>query len=191
MSSNSKTEKILVTGATGYIGGRLIPKLLEIGADIRVLARDATRLESRNWIDRVEIFEADVFDPKRLGDAMEGISRAYYFIHSMNAHSDAFDERDIVAAKNFGKAAKEKGVKQIIYLGGLGDPRDQLSEHLRSRHNTGHELAKYGVPVTELRAAIIVGSGSVSFEMIRYLTERLPLMICPKWVFTQIGRAHV
>ena len=116
---------------------------------------------------------------------MEGVAAAYYLIHSM-AGSDDFHERDLIAARNFGEAAKNAGVSQIIYLGGLGDPAADLSEHLASRQATGKALAEAGVPVTEFRAAIIVGAGSIAFEMIRYLTERIPVMICPKWVFTRV-----
>ena len=175
---------ILVTGATGYVGGRLVPRLLESGYRVRVLVRDAQRLQGRPWLGEVEIAEGDVFKPETLSSAVRGVTAAYYLIHSMSGHSD-FDERDVTAAQNFGNAAREAGVKQIIYLGGLGDPDADLSPHLRSRQQTGDTLRSCGVPVTEFRAAVIVGSGSVSFEMIRDLTERLPMMICPRWVYTR------
>ena len=116
---------------------------------------------------------------------MSGVSAAYYLIHSMSGSAD-FDQRDIQAARNFGDAARANGVERIIYLGGLGDPSTDLSKHLRSRQQTGQALQEAGVPVTEFRAAIVVGSGSISFEMIRYLTERVPVMICPRWVFTRV-----
>ena len=127
----------------------------------------------------------DVLRPDSLSDALHGVTVAYYLVHSLGAGSD-FPERDVTAARRFGTAAKNAGVKRIIYLGGLGDPGKALSAHLRSRHETGEALRESGVPVTEFRAGVIVGSGSLSFEMIRYLTERVPVMICPRWVYTQI-----
>jgi uncharacterized protein YbjT (DUF2867 family) len=127
----------------------------------------------------------DVLRPDSLSDALHGVTVAYYLVHSLGAGSD-FPERDVTAARRFGTAAKNAGVERIIYLGGLGDPGKALSAHLRSRHETGEALRESGVPVTEFRAGVIVGSGSLSFEMIRYLTERVPVMICPRWVYTQI-----
>lgn len=179
----NRNLKILVTGSTGYIGGRLVQSLLDSGYSVRVFVRDASRLQGRSWMDDVEIFQGDVFDENSLTTAMDGIEAAFYLIHSMSG-SDDFHHRDVLAAQNFGKAAKSAGVGQIIYLGGLGDPNTNLSEHLKSRQETGRILAHCGVPVTEFRAAIIVGSGSVSFEMIRYLTERIPIIVCPRWVYT-------
>lgn len=176
---------VLVTGVTGYIGGRLVPQLLEAGYQVRVLVRDQNRLQGRSWLDQVEVIEGDVLKPDSLLTVMSGVSTAYYFIHSMSDSSD-FDKRDIQAARNFGQAARAQGVGQIIYLGGLGDPQTNLSKHLRSRQQTGQALSESGVPVTEFRAAVVVGSGSVSFEMIRYLTERVPIMIAPRWVFTRV-----
>ncbi len=178
-------KEILVTGATGYIGGRLVQSLLESGYQVRVLVSDAARLQGRSWVDQVAVFQGDVFKPETLSKAMEGTSANYYLIHSMSGSGD-FHERDLIAAKNFGKAAKDSGVERILYLGGLGDPETNLSEHLKSRQDSGRALAEAGVSVTEFRAAIIVGSGSISFEMIRYLTERIPIMICPRWVFTKV-----
>ena len=180
-----ENQKILVTGATGYIGGRLVPLLLTLGYQVRVFVRDIARLKGRFWAKDVDVVQGDVLNYEILDSAMEGISVAYYLIHSMSG-SDDFHEQDLVAARNFGTSAKKAGVEQIIYLGGLGDPDTDLSEHLSSRQATGQALSEAGVPVTEFRAAIIVGSGSVSFEMIRYLTERIPVMICPKWVFTRV-----
>ena len=176
---------ILITGVTGYVGGRLVQRLLDAGYRVRVLVRNAARLQGRPWLDLVDVYEGDVLKPETLLVVMHGISAAYYLIHSM-MQSDDFHERDLAAARNFSQVAKQAGVKQIIYLGGLGDPAEELSDHLRSRQQTGEVLRQSGVPVTEFRAAVIVGSGSVSFEMIRYLTERLPVMICPQWVFTRI-----
>jgi uncharacterized protein YbjT (DUF2867 family) len=178
-------QLILVTGATGYIGGRLVPRLLEAGYRVRCLVRDAERLQGRPWSEQVEVIEGDALRPETLPPAMEGVAAAYYLIHSLSDTAD-FHERDMVVARSFGQAARDAGVQRVIYLGGLGDPEADLSEHLRSRQQTGDALREAGVPVTEFRAAIIVGSGSLSFEMIRYLTELLPVMICPKWVYTRV-----
>jgi len=176
---------ILVTGATGYVGGRLVPRLLAAGRRVRCLVRDPARLQGRSWLKQVELASGDMLQPDSLAAAMHGVEVVYYLIHSLAGGSD-FSERDLEAAHNCAMAAKHAGVKRIIYLGALGDPKSQLSPHLRSRQETGAALAATGVPVTDFRAAVIVGSGSLSFEMIRYLTERLPVMICPKWVFTRI-----
>jgi uncharacterized protein YbjT (DUF2867 family) len=176
---------VLVTGVTGYIGGRLVPQLIKAGYRVRVLVRDRNRLQGRDWLDQVEVVEGDVLDSASLVSVMAGVTAAYYLIHSMSGGVD-FAQRDLQAARNFGAAAGESGVERIIYLGGLGDPQADLSKHLRSRQQTGQVLKESGVPVTEFRAAIVVGSGSVSFEMIRYLTERVPVMICPRWVFTRV-----
>jgi uncharacterized protein YbjT (DUF2867 family) len=147
--------------------------------------RDSERLQGRSWIDQVEVVQGDFLKQETLASAMRGVRVVYYLIHSMGGGSD-FLARDLTAARNCGEAARTAGVEQIVYLGGLGDPTADLSPHLRSRQDTGAALREAGVPVTEFRAAVIVGSGSLSFEMIRYLTERLPAMICPRWVFTRI-----
>ncbi|MGB7748073.1 MAG: SDR family oxidoreductase [Verrucomicrobiia bacterium] len=181
----SDAKLILVTGATGYVGGRLVPRLLAAGYRVRCLVRNPARLQGRAWLDQVELAQGDMFQPDSLVTAMRDVSVVYYLVHSLGGGSD-FSERDLLAAGNCASAAKSAGVERIIYLGGLGDPQADLSPHLRSRHETGVALRAAGVPVTEFRAAVIVGSGSLSFEMIRYLTERLPVMICPKWVFTRI-----
>jgi uncharacterized protein YbjT (DUF2867 family) len=181
----SSFKKVLVTGATGYVGGRLVPRLLENGYQVRVLVRDPKRLQGRPWLERVEVVQGDVLQIDTLPMAMNGIEAAYYLIHSMSG-SEEFHPRDLAAANNFAMAAKQANLDRIVYLGGLGDPDSDLSQHLRSRQETGDVLRQAGVPVTELRAAVIVGSGSLSFEMVRYLTERIPIMICPQWVFTRI-----
>jgi uncharacterized protein YbjT (DUF2867 family) len=142
-------------------------------------------LQGRPWLDKVEVVQGDVLEPDTLAAALQGIDAAYYLIHSMRG-GENFHERDVRGARNFGAAAKQQGTGHIIYLGGLGDPKAQLSTHLRSRQLTGDALRESGVAVTEFRAGVIVGSGSVSFEMIRYLTERLPIMICPRWIYTRI-----
>jgi uncharacterized protein YbjT (DUF2867 family) len=176
---------VLVTGVTGYVGGRLVPHLLEQGYRVRVLLRgNAARLNGRSWKDQVEIALGDVLVPSSLTAAMQGINVAYYLIHSMGGHTE-FSTRDIQAAENFAAAAANAGVEKIIYLGGLGDPNSNLSKHLQSRQQTGDALRQFDVPVTEFRAGMVVGSGSLSFEMVRNLTERLPVMIAPRWVYTK------
>lgn len=181
---NSKDDTVLVTGATGYIGGRLIPLLLEQGYRIRCLVRDKSRLEGRPWAKDVTIVEADLLKADTLTSALQGIKQAYYLVHSM-AGGPQFHESDLIAAKNFAQAAKQAHCDRIIYLGALATAAPNLSEHLRSRQETGDVLRSEGVAVTEFRAGVIVGSGSLSFEMIRYLTERVPVMICPSWVKTK------
>jgi len=152
---------------------------------VRVLARDPQRLQGRDWLQQVEVAQGDVFNPASLHTAMQGVQAAYYLVHSMSGSAD-FEHKDVLAAENFGKAARDNNVGQIIYLGGLGDPQADLSRHLRSRQETGEALRRAGASVTEFRAAIVVGAGSISFEMIRYLTERLPVMVCPRWVYTRV-----
>ncbi|MCS7259244.1 MAG: SDR family oxidoreductase [Anaerolineae bacterium] len=178
-------DLVLVTGATGYVGGRLVPCLLEAGYRVRCLVRDPGRLQGRSWVNQVEVVQGDVLASEGLREALHGVTVAYYLVHSMSRAPD-FYRRDLLAADNFAQAARDAGVQRIIYLGGLGDPATNLSPHLRSRQETGRVLCSHGVPVTEFRAAIIVGAGSASFEMIRYLTERLPIMICPRWVYTRV-----
>jgi len=175
--------KILVTGATGYIGGRLVPRLIAQGHTVRCLTRSPKKVADR--FAGAEIVAGDAIDSLTQPAAFADVDVAYYLIHSMGAGGAHFQSRDRAIARNFAVAAKAAGVKRIIYLGGLGDAKRALSEHLRSRHEVGDVLREYGPPVTEFRAAIIIGSGSVSFEMIRYLTERLPLMVAPKWVTTR------
>jgi uncharacterized protein YbjT (DUF2867 family) len=183
--TSSNAGVVLVTGATGYVGGRLVPRLLDTGYRVRCLVRDESRLQGRAWLGRAEVATGDVLRPESLAAAMTGVGVAYYLVHSM-AGGEGFHERDIAAARGFARAAAEAGVRRIVYLGGLGDPQTDLSDHLRSRQATGDALREGTVPVTEFRAAVVVGSGSISFEMIRYLTERLPVMICPQWVYTRV-----
>ncbi|MGB5850523.1 MAG: SDR family oxidoreductase [Ignavibacteriaceae bacterium] len=173
---------ILVTGATGYVGGRLVPRLLERGYKVRCLARDEYRLKGR-W-EGVEVVQGDVLNKDSLQNVFKDVDTAYYLIHSMGGEGE-FSKTDMIAAENFARAAEKQGVKRIIYLGGLGSTKENLSKHLSSRLQTGDTLRKINVPVTEFRAGVIVGSGSLSFEMIRYLTERLTVMITPKWVNTR------
>ena len=177
-------KRILVTGATGYVGGRLIPKLLDNNYRLRILVRNPERLKNKSWYNKVEIYKGDVLDQKSIIGLFQNIDTAYYLIHSMEKYKN-FEKTDLVAAKIFATTAKAEGLKEIIYLGGLAGDKNDLSKHLQSRHDTGKELSQHGINVIEFRASVIVGSGSLSFEMIRNLAERLPIMICPKWVYTR------
>ena len=181
----SATERlrILVTGATGYIGGRLVPRLLAKGHAVRCVARNPSRLAGHPW-PGVEIVAGNLIEPHAAESALRNIDIAYYLVHSMTG-GEAFWERDRLMALAFGEAAARAGVQRIIYVGGLGDPKDVRSKHLLSRQEVGACLAASGVPVVEFRAAVIVGSGSASFEIIRHLTERLPVMITPTWIHTR------
>jgi uncharacterized protein YbjT (DUF2867 family) len=174
--------KVAVIGSTGYVGGRLIPELLAAGHDVRCLARTPARLIGVDWRSEVEVVAADVLDQDSLDEALKGIDAVYYLVHAMG-HAGDFEEADRMGAENTRTAAEKAGVSRMVYLGALGeeDP-ERLSSHLASRHEVGHVLAAGTVPVTELRAAVIIGSGSASFEMLRHLAEVLPAMICPKWV---------
>ncbi len=174
--------RILVVGASGYIGGRLVPRLAAQGHELILMSRSAGALEAR--FPQATVVVADLLDPSTLPVALERVEVAYYLAHSMAAGERGFADRDRQAARNFGRAARRAGVPRIVYLGGLGDDSADLSHHLASRHETGALLAADGVPVTEFRAAVIIGSGSASFEILRHLTERLPIMITPRWVGT-------
>ncbi|MDQ2952063.1 MAG: NAD(P)H-binding protein [Chloroflexota bacterium] len=175
---------VLVAGASGYVGGWLTRALDERGEQVRCLARRPTELRAR-VPSGVEVVAGDCLERASLAAALSGVDVVYYLVHSMNARSD-FAQRDRTAAGNFAMSAAEAGVKRIVYLGGLGGssgPED-LSAHLRSRHETGEVLRAVGIPVVEFRASVILGSGSLSYELIRALVERLPMMICPRWVAT-------
>ena len=187
MTSIEEPPTILITGSTGYIGGRLAPRLVERGYRVRCLVRSAAKLRARPWASspRVEIVTGDAGDPEALSKAMRGCQAAYYLVHSMEASTLDYRTRDQALAEGFGRAAAAAGVKRIIYLGGLGDTGEGLSQHLSSRREVEVALRASGVPVTVLRAAMIIGSGSASFEILRYLVERLPIMITPRWVHTQ------
>ncbi|MFD7574858.1 SDR family oxidoreductase [Streptomyces sp. NPDC059810] len=178
----------LVTGASGYIGGRLVPDLLEAGFRVRCLARTPAKLRDHPWAGEVEIVRGDVTDAESLAPAFRDVDVAYYLVHALGA-GHGFEQTDRTAAENFAREARSAGVGRLVYLGGL-TPRDvpdeELSPHLRSRAEVGRILLESGVPTTVLRAAVIIGSGSASFEMLRYLTERLPVMVTPSWVRTRI-----
>ncbi|MFT7463002.1 MAG: hypothetical protein ACI9EF_001344 [Pseudohongiellaceae bacterium] len=178
---------VLVTGATGYIGGRLVPRLLGQGYRVRCLARSPRKLADRDWSDHpsLEIVQGDVGDAASLESALQGCGSAYYLVHSMLASGDEYRQRDLELATLFSRYAKAASLDRIIYLGGLGEAGPALSEHLASRREVERVLAADGVPLTVLRAAMIIGSGSASFEVLRYLVERLPMMITPRWVRTR------
>lgn len=174
------SSRILLTGATGYVGGRLLHRLEALGHRVRCLARRPQFLVPRVGSE-TEVVEGDVLRPETLVGALAGIETAYYLVHSMGEGPE-FEERDRRGAESFAAAARATGVRRIVYLGGLGDERDALSAHLRSRHEVGAVLRESGAAVIELRASIVIGSGSLSFEMVRSLVERLPVMITPRWV---------
>ncbi len=183
------TRPVLVVGATGYIGGRLVPRLLQSGRKVRVMARSLRKASCRPWARHanVELVQGDTMDLPSMVSAARGCGAAYYLVHSMlSAHKD-FAHVDRESAENMVRAASEAQLEQIIYLGGLGSEQDpDLSEHLVSRHEVGKILLRGPVPATVLRAAMILGSGSASFEMLRYLVDRLPIMITPRWVRTPV-----
>jgi len=174
--------KVLVTGATGYVGGRLVPRLLDRGHDVRVMVRDPARIAGREWSDAVEVVKGDIEDPDTLGPALENIDAAYYLIHLMDS-GRGFVHRDREAAQSFVAAAGH--LRQVIYLGGLLPEGDDVSDHLASRAEVGRILRE-GLPAAEFRAGPVIGSGSASFEMVRYLTERLPAMVAPKWILNDV-----
>ena len=175
----------VVTGVTGYVGGRLVPELLAAGYRVRALARTPERLRGRPWYDDVEVVQADASRSDQIGPALRDATVAYYLVHSLGTGRQ-FAQRDRATAQTFASAAAEAGVRRVVYLGGLAPDDEQLSAHLASRAEVGEILLASGVPTTVLRAAVILGSGSASFEMMRYLTERLPAMTVPRWVDNRI-----
>ena len=172
---------ILVTGATGYIASRLIPRLLESGYRVRCLAREPRRLVGRSWFRDVEVVQGDVTVPDTLSRALQGVHTAYYLIHNMT-HGHGYTALELEGARAFAVAAAEAGVHHVIYLGGLADPEQHIAPHMRSRIETGRILREGRVPVTEFRAGVIAGSGSISFEMIRFMTELFPIVPGPVWL---------
>ncbi|GAA2757808.1 SDR family oxidoreductase [Actinopolymorpha rutila] len=191
MAAAMNDAPVLVTGVTGYVGGRLVPELLGRGYHVRVLTRSVDRIRERTWFADVEAVEGDAGDPDVLSRALDGVSVAYYLIHAMGT-SAKFEERDRRTGTEFARAAERAKVGRIVYLGGItpldenGHPATDLSPHLRSREEVGRIFLDSSVPAAVMQAAVIIGSGSVSFEMLRYLTERLPAMVAPSWVRTRI-----
>jgi uncharacterized protein YbjT (DUF2867 family) len=175
--------RCVVTGATGYVGGRLVPRLLAAGHEVRCLTRDPRKLRDVPWASRVEIVEGDVTEDVGLASSMEGIEVAYYLVHALGQES--FEDVDRLSALNFAIACERAGVERIVYLGGPVPP-GRASAHLRSRGEVGDIFLRCAVPATVFRAAVIIGSGSASFEMLRYLTERLPVMVTPAWVRNRV-----
>ncbi len=174
-------RRVLVTGASGYIGGRLVSELLAHGHQVRCVARTPRKLDPAPWRDQVEVVRADIADD--LTEAMTGIDTAVFLVHSIGEGKD-WIARERAIAESFRRSAERAGVGRIVYLGGLGDDHSELSAHLRSRHDVGAVLADGPIETVELRAAVVIGAGSASFEMLRYLTEVLPVMVTPKWVDT-------
>ena len=180
MNATTTSTRVLVTGATGYVGGRLVPLLVEEGFSVRVLVRSAAKVRNTAWITRVDVVEGDAIDEKSLDAALVGVDVAFYLLHSISTGAK-FDDLEAAMARKFAEAASRAKVRRIVYLGGIAND-ENLSKHLESRRSVGKVLASTGVPVIELRAGIIIGSGSASFEMLRYLTEQLPAMVTPRWV---------
>ncbi|WP_461038699.1 NAD(P)H-binding protein, partial [Streptomyces mayteni] len=186
--SPPRETRCLVVGVTGYVGGRLVPELLAAGHRVRCLVRSPDKLRAHGWVDQVDAVLGDVLDPGAVERALRDVDIAYYLVHSIGGGDD-FEARDRRAARIFGARARDAGVRRIVYLGGLtpaGVPERELSPHLRSRAEVGRLLLASGVPTAVLRAAVVVGSGSASFEMLRHLTERLPAMVTPSWVRTRV-----
>ncbi|RPJ24082.1 MAG: DUF2867 domain-containing protein, partial [Chloroflexi bacterium] len=175
------TPLILVTGSTGYIASRLIPRLWESGYRVRCLARDPLRLKGRSWLRHVEVVQGDVMVPSTLHAALGGVHTAYYLVHNMS-YGHGYTALELDSARVFASAAEQAGVEHIIYLGGLADPEQDIAPHMRSRIETGQILRQGNIPVTEFRAGVIIGSGSISFEMIRFMTELFPVVPGPLWM---------
>ena len=187
----SPHDKVLLLGATGFVGSRLIPELSRRDIVLRFLVRDPSKVSAHfPHLESGEVVQGDLLTGKGVGEALQGIHSAYYLVHSMGGKSIfrnmEFAQKDKQAARNFISAANDTGLKRVIYLGGLGEARDTLSEHLRSRAEVAEVLSSGTPAATILRAAIIIGAGGASFEMLRYLVERLPVMVCPKWIDTRI-----
>lgn len=176
--------KVLVTGVTGYLGSRLVPRLLDDGHAVRVLTRDANKLERFEWHGRVEVAEGDAASPDTMAEALDGVEVAYYLLHSMDGRPD-FVQRDRDLATTFARACEDLGVARIVYMSGL-HPDGELSPHLASRVEVGEILLRSKVPTAVLQAAVILGAGSASFEMLRHLTRRLPVMLTPRWLDNRI-----
>ena len=183
MSTPAQNRKYLVTGASGYVGGRLVSALVAEDFDVRVFVRDKNKVKGQSWAGSVDICEGTATKADDLKGALAGVHTAYYLLHSINLGSK-FDEIEAQMARQFAQVAEAAGVKQIVYLGGIANDKN-ISKHLASRVSTGAQLASTSVPVMELRAGIIIGSGSASFEMLRHLTHRLPIMTTPKWVMNK------
>ena len=182
----SGRRRVLVAGATGYIGRRLVAELVAQGHHVRCVARRPSKLDAEAWRAQVEVVTGDLLDCRSLAAAVRDVDAAYYLVHSIGAEPD-WQSRDGAAAENFRDAAADAGLEQIVYLGGLGDDTaGALSAHLTSRHEVGRLLGAGPVPLTELRAAVVIGSGSTSFEMLRHLVEVLPVMTTPRWVETRV-----
>jgi uncharacterized protein YbjT (DUF2867 family) len=178
---SDRLPRVLVLGATGYVGGRLVPELIQAGFEVRCLTRTPEGLSGTEWAPDVEVVGGDLSDPSSIGDAFDGVDQVVYLVHSLGLGDD-FMQQERMTAQHARVAAEQAGVRHLLYVGGLGDDHDDLSPHLRSRHDVGAELAAGPIPVTELRAAIILGAGSASFEMLRSLVEVLPAMLAPRWV---------
>lgn len=187
----SPTDRVLLVGATGFVGSRLLPELINKNIRLRLLVRDPSKVAKIAASNKdIEVYPAELVSAKGLTEVLQGIHSAFYLVHSMGGKSPfgnvEYAEKDRIAARNFVSAADKSGVKRIIYLGGLGEEKDNLSEHLRSRAEVASIFSSGKPSATILRAAIIIGAGSASFEMLRYLVERLPVMVCPKWIDTRI-----
>src|SRR4051794_36692711 len=183
--SSTDSVRCLVTGATGYVGGRLVPELLEAGHRVRVMTRSPERLRDHPWGGRVEIVRADARDAGQVAAACRDVDVAYYLVHALGS-GPSFEDTDRATARVMATAVREAGVRRLVYLGGLEPQGEDLSPHLRSRAEVAAILLGSDVPTVVLRAAVVLGSGSASFEMLRYLTERLPVMVTPRWVDSRI-----